>query len=534
MKRILSAAAILTGMVSCGTAGDFTEDEVNLINDGGEDVMTVVKNDSYEDSLFLREVSKPLSDRALRSDEYALLCRRMLLTVKAPENDGVGIAGPQVGISRRVVAVQRFDKEGEPFEVYANPEIIRYGSETAPGGEGCLSVPNLRGVVERSQEIDLKYRNLRGTDTVETVKGFTAVIFQHEIDHLDGILYTDRASTLENEELTLVVGTYTGSGSDGIYVYRFNQEEGRFVSDEAVGFTEIENPSFLTVSDDDMVYAVSEMPDSRASLTSYRFNPDTFAFERAGIVSSEGADPCYVSTDGEIVAVGNYSGGTMSLFEIGEDGSAAAAYKVIKGSATGPDKSRQASPHIHCVVFTPDGKSLIATDFSGDRLIRYRIADGSMDYCRLGDDTGPRHVVFSPDGRFLYVIGELSGEVTAVEYGHEMKIKQVIRADRTDARGAADIHVSPDGRHLYASLRLQNDGIAVFKINDDGTLTEAGYVNTGIHPRNFTITPNGRFLLCACRDSDSVEVYSIDKETGLPERTGESLSLSKPVCLVFD
>ncbi len=191
----LSAACL----ASCVPERNFSEDEVRLITEGGETVMRVLKTDSPEDEAFLRLKSHGLSDEMLSSEIYSLLCNRMLLTVRAPENDGVGIAGPQVGLSRRVVAVQRFDKEGEPFEFYANPEIVRHGSETAPGGEGCLSVPDLRGTVERAQEIDLKYRTLHGTDTVETVKGFTAVIFQHEIDHLDGILYTDRAVITDNE-----------------------------------------------------------------------------------------------------------------------------------------------------------------------------------------------------------------------------------------------------------------------------------------------------------------------------------------------
>ncbi len=198
---ILGGLAIM-GMMAVGCVSaeeNFTSEEIGLISSGDMGVMRVLKNNVPEDTLVLRAVSKSLSDKMLESDEYKLLCTRMLATVQAPENDGVGIAGPQVGILRRLVAVQRFDKEGEPFEFYANPEIIRYGSETAPGGEGCLSVPDMRGTVERAQEIDLKYRTPHGTDTLETVIGFTAVIFQHEIDHLDGILYIDRANSFIDE-----------------------------------------------------------------------------------------------------------------------------------------------------------------------------------------------------------------------------------------------------------------------------------------------------------------------------------------------
>ncbi len=191
--RILFFVMIFLSVVGCSPlGGDFTEDEISLINSGETPVMRVLTTESHDDVKVLRSSSKPLSDNALQTEEFALLCKRMLATVKSPDNDGVGIAAPQVGILRRLVAVQRFDKDGSPFEFYANPEIVRYGSEMIPGDEGCLSVPSRRGIVERYQEIDLRYRTLSGKDTLETIQGFTAVIFQHELDHLDGRLYIDK------------------------------------------------------------------------------------------------------------------------------------------------------------------------------------------------------------------------------------------------------------------------------------------------------------------------------------------------------
>ena len=106
--------------------------------------------------------------------------------------NGAGLAAPQVGILRRMIAVQRFDKPGEPFEIYLNPEIVEYSAETAPGREGCLSIPGCYGEVTRAQQIVLRYRDEQFAERTERIGGFTAVIFQHEVDHLDGILYTDR------------------------------------------------------------------------------------------------------------------------------------------------------------------------------------------------------------------------------------------------------------------------------------------------------------------------------------------------------
>jgi len=113
--------------------------------------------------------------------------------VQDPQNTGVGIAAPQVGILRRMIAVQRFDKPGEPFECYVNPEIVGRSAARTAGREGCLSVPETSGTVLRADRIVLRYLDETTMRPVtDTVEGFTAVIFQHEIDHLDGVLFIDR------------------------------------------------------------------------------------------------------------------------------------------------------------------------------------------------------------------------------------------------------------------------------------------------------------------------------------------------------
>lgn len=153
--------------------------------------MRVLSIANEQDSLTLRSTSKPLKRDMVSQDEFATLCRRMLTTVQNPENEGVGIAAPQVGILRRLVAVQRFDKEGKPFEFFINPEIVAKDDTLVAGGEGCLSVPEIYDDVERSQRITLRYYDSRFTPQEEVIEGFTAVIFQHEIDHLDGKLFID-------------------------------------------------------------------------------------------------------------------------------------------------------------------------------------------------------------------------------------------------------------------------------------------------------------------------------------------------------
>ncbi len=212
--RLTGILTCIILLASCGIGqrkvAGFTETELALIH-GSDSIMRVLTIDAPSDLAVLRSLSYELSDSALLSDDLKRLAELMVATVTHPSQDGVGIAGPQVGLNRRVIAVQRFDKEGEPFEVYPNARIVWASDSLAAGPEGCLSVPDRRGDVLRSQEIVIEYADIAGVGhsrqeirlesygsakpvpmVLDTVSGFTAVIFQHEIDHLDGVLYIDR------------------------------------------------------------------------------------------------------------------------------------------------------------------------------------------------------------------------------------------------------------------------------------------------------------------------------------------------------
>ena len=362
------------------------------------------------------------------------------------------------------------------------------------------------------------------------------------------------ASCSRPDVLTMFVGTY----SDGFYAYEFDQNAGEMVGEGAIAKAEMPNPSYLAIHGN-RVYAVSEMPDTSASVWAWRWGGNGFEpigsrptglpavsgsvtpSDGSSVIPSEakespfrGEDPCYVSTDGHFLAVANYSGGTLATYRLREDGSIGPMDTLVVSGTGGPDMTRQDRPHVHCAIFTPDGKHLLFSEFSADEIGRMDIGpDGIRNYCRaatLHADYGPRHLLFDASGTHLYVIGELSGDITVFDYAAgTLTERQVIKADRLDARGAADIHLSPDGRFLYASLRLRGDGISVFEVGADGTLTYVGYQATGIHPRNFNITPNGRFVLVACRDTDAIEIYARSAETWLLTFTGRVIPVSRPV-----
>lgn len=345
------------------------------------------------------------------------------------------------------------------------------------------------------------------------------------------------AATEEENELTMLVGTYTSGSSKGIYTFRFNQETGVATP---LSETVVSNPSYLTLSDDGKyVYAVSEQNDTTAAVNAFAFDKEKGTLRLLNSRKTEGADPCYVATDGRRVLTANYSGGSMSVFPLRPDGSLAPLDTLFLGAATGTDNTRQTTPHVHCTAFSPDGNYIFATDFSADRLLKYAVHAKEdtprplSETVEIAPGSGPRHLIFNNDGKFAYLINELSGKVIAFSYADgRLNEIQTITADTVGARGSADIHLSPDGKYLYASNRLEADGIAIFAVDaTNGTLAKVDYQLTGIHPRNFTITPNGKFLLVACRDNNAIQVFERDPVTGLLTNVQKDINVDKPVCL---
>jgi len=342
-----------------------------------------------------------------------------------------------------------------------------------------------------------------------------------------------------NSNLYLLVGTYTSGSSTGIYVYELDTVTGEM---SYVGETKVSNPSFLTVSaDEKFVYAVSEDEGDNAKVHAFSFDKSTGQLTHLSEQQTQGDHPCYVNVDAanKFVVTANYTGGNISVFPLSDTGTLMPASQVIKFSAIS---------HLHSVVFSQDQEYAFAADLGKDKIYPFTVRldsendlflqPGKVSSFDLEPGSGPRHIAFHPTGKFVYVINELSGKITAFSYDDGiMNAIQYIASDttsRTENKGSADIHLSPDGKFLYSSNRLQSDGIAIFSVDENtGLLDFAGYQSTGIHPRNFILTPNGKFLLVANRDSNNIQIFGIDKQTGLLHDSGKEIKLDKPVCLKF-
>jgi 6-phosphogluconolactonase len=350
-----------------------------------------------------------------------------------------------------------------------------------------------------------------------------------------------------NSQLTLLVGTYTeGSTSKGIYVYRFDEEKG---TAKYVSYAPSKNPSFLVATDNNrFVYAVNEYGNSQAAAESFRLDKQKGKLtpvnkQPTSEAAQGGEDPCNILTNGRQVVTANYSGGDISLYNIAKDGSLLPL--VHRFTYSGKAAGKKA--HIHCVKITPDGKYMFATDLGNDRIYRFNV-DNTANYQNKKlfishsivayegkDGMGPRHFVFDKTGQYMYAIHELGGIVVVFRY-HDGTLTplQTIMADEGNGHGSADIHISPDGKFLYTSHRLKKDGIAIFSIHPStGLLTKVGYQQTGKHPRNFNITPNGKFVLVACRDNNDIEVFKRNASNGLLSDTHYRIQVGKPVCVQF-
>jgi len=354
-------------------------------------------------------------------------------------------------------------------------------------------------------------------------------------------------SQSNNKIYPLLIGTYTSSGtSDGIYVYDFNSQTGDVHLKTKVSGEE--NPSYLAISNDGKhVYAVNEV--RNGGISSFLFNPTSGELTFLNRVGSGGADPCYVSVDDKrkYVFAGNYSSGSLSAIPLKEDGSLGTGSQFIQHEGSSIDKGRQQGPHVHCTVLSPDNQYLLTADLGTDKVSIYRfdasnvsqpLSPAEPPFVSVKAGSGPRHITFHPNSKYAYLIHEMEGMITVFDYknGHltELQTITMLSPDFKGKLGAADIHISPDGKFLYGSNRGDANEIVIFSINKNGKLNYAGRQPAlGKAPRNFAIDPSGNFLLIANQGSNEIIMFKRDKKTGLLNPTGGKIQISKPVCLKF-
>lgn len=343
-------------------------------------------------------------------------------------------------------------------------------------------------------------------------------------------------------------GTQAKGDLSGIYMALFDMQTGQL--GESIHVSDSARPGFIAIHPDRKhIYATEatgSVPSEKGGFVSaYRINEPNGTLIDLNTQPSGGLGPCHLSIDptGTHLLVANYSGGSCAILPILPDGTLGEPTAIRRHSGTGPNPKRQEAAHTHSINCSPDGRFALVADLGTDKIMVYRLDEGTLtsnvpSLIRTAPGAGPRHLIFSPDGKFAYACMELNSTVTAYAYADgsltEIQTLPTLPADFTGENTTSEVCLTPDGRFLYVGNR-GHESLAIFEVNPaTGQLTARGHEPTrGKHPRHFNIDPTGQFLIAANAHTDNVVVFRINPETGQLEFTGSEISVPAATCIKF-
>lgn len=350
------------------------------------------------------------------------------------------------------------------------------------------------------------------------------------------------------DQRLIFVGSYSPAEKTGIHVFEFDEADGSLFLRGS--FAGVINPSYLVVHPNGRwLYAVSETGQKShgqlGKVVAFEIERESMKIHPINYQSTNGDYPCHLSIDGRgrWLLVANYGTGSVAVYPIHMDGKLGEIKSFIAHKGRGPNKKRQERAHTHSTTFSLDNRYVIVADLGIDQLLIYQFDDirGQLTphtVTRTRPGAGPRHCAFHPSGRWLYLANELDNTVTVYAYdGDQGKLHELQTLDTlppgSPENTAADIHVSAGGERVYVSNRGHHS-IAVFAVDDSGSLLRLGFPPCGGDwPRNFSLSPDGRFMLVANRFSNEVAVLPV--EVGKSE-LGEPVTkvfLNQPTCVHF-
>ncbi|OIP84638.1 MAG: hypothetical protein AUK44_01860 [Porphyromonadaceae bacterium CG2_30_38_12] len=338
-----------------------------------------------------------------------------------------------------------------------------------------------------------------------------------------------------------VIGTFTtNTSAQGIYSLTINMTD---TTHRLKLAAPIIDPSFLALSNKNkLVYAVSERGE-KSSVCAYRFDKKLSTLKLINTQQAGSAtDPCHIAATPHHVVTANYSGGSVFVYPRLADGSLGSNVQEVQHTGSSINPTRQTKPHVHQVSFSPDNKFLLVNDLGTDMLTVYRYLKSNtnplvaFDTLRLKAGSGPRHLTFDKSGKLIYLLHELDGSLSTIRFDSGkltlIDTTSVVRKAAMQA-GAADIHLSPDGKYLYATNRGNANDITCFKTSVSGRLSFVQQVSVeGLGPRNFVITNDGKYLLVGNQWTNNMTIFERNTSTGKLQFTGKKISLGAPVCLL--
>ncbi|WP_028121506.1 lactonase family protein [Epilithonimonas tenax] len=351
--------------------------------------------------------------------------------------------------------------------------------------------------------------------------------------------------THSSAQNTIIVGTYTNSDkckSGGIHIFDF--DENTYKYNLKFHTDNIVNPSFISLSPDkNFLFSVNENGEN-STVTSFSMDEADGRLIKKDERKTQGEDPCFLISDDQNVITANYSGGSINVFKRYADGKLSDVFQNIKFEGVGVNPKRQEKSHIHQVQFSPDHQYVLATDLGLDQIYVFKYhKTGDLVLEKIGayaakKGSGPRHIEFDKTGKLIYLVQELSGDLSVLGFneGHIELIQEetlLSRKVRFNFR-AADIHLSNNERFVYVTNRDDADDITVFKRKKNGTVKKIQQTKTiGRNPRNFTISPNNKLVLIANQDTNRINIFTRDLKNGFLTTTGKSIPVCSPVNVLF-
>jgi 6-phosphogluconolactonase len=312
---------------------------------------------------------------------------------------------------------------------------------------------------------------------------------------------------------------YASAEQPGIQSFLFNETTGEIT--ELGSFTGISAPSFLLAHPNGRwLYAVSETgKDSHGALGevwSFQFEREPFFIQSINHQTTRGDWPCHLQLDmtGDWLIATNYGTGNAAIYHVQADGSLGEMTDFVQHQGKGPNSARQEASHAHSSIFTPDNHFTIIADLGIDQLVVYKVETSSgklllHSSVNTRPGSGPRHLVFHPNGKWMYVANELNSTVSLYDYDvvsgtlHERQSLPTSPFD-SPMNIVADIHITASGTRVYVSNRGHNS-IAVYDVGADGSLTLVSMPSCGGNwPRNFALSLSERFMLVANQRSNVV------------------------------
>jgi len=340
---------------------------------------------------------------------------------------------------------------------------------------------------------------------------------------------------------------YVGTYGKGVYGYSYDSTNGSLQPLSIVG--EAANPSWVgTDSEYKYLFAVSELDgDNKGSVHSFAIDHATGKLTPINSRSVDGLAPCHLEVDktSKVLVVANYTSGNVASYPLGTDGTIGELASLMGATGSGPDKERQEGPHMHATVFSADNKFLYVPDLGLDLIHIFKFDTATAKLTEAGSvkeapGSGPRHIVFSPNDKFAYVINELKPVVSVYEHiaktGKLINIQTIssVPDGQKGEVGPAEILIDRAGKYVYASNRGPGT-IAVFaKDQATGKLTLVQTAETGFTwPRGVAFDPTGHTLLVGDQKTDKFVTFQIDHASGKLTLTGKSYAVPSPVAFVF-